>query len=186
MSTLATARRTGGAAGLLMGVAEQAFGGEPPFRLRAWDGSEAGPAGAPVVILRSRRALQRLAWHPGELGLAQAYVTGELDIEGDLTDGLRAVWQAARQRGLAGFRLPPAGWAAAARAAAAASRAAVRRRRTSAGGSAGSSAAAVPGRREYGNTCTRPKRPAAGPMAASVHPNAASLSPGKPTITSVE
>ncbi len=41
------------------------------------------------MILRSRRALRRLLWQPGELGLAQAYVTGELDVEGDLADGLR-------------------------------------------------------------------------------------------------
>ena len=34
---------------------------------------------------------------PGELGLAQAYVTGELDVEGDLADGFRRVW-AARPR----------------------------------------------------------------------------------------
>ncbi|MFI1101134.1 class I SAM-dependent methyltransferase [Streptomyces melanogenes] len=59
--------------------------GEPlPVRIRAWDGSEAGPPGAPVVVLRHRRALRRLLWKPGELGLARAWVAGELDIEGDL------------------------------------------------------------------------------------------------------
>jgi cyclopropane-fatty-acyl-phospholipid synthase len=89
-------------AGALAPVAEQFLGGELPVRLRAWDGSEAGPADGPVVVLRSRQALRRLLWHPGELGLAQAYVTGELDVEGDLTDGLRAVGQAARDRGLTG------------------------------------------------------------------------------------
>ncbi|WP_329460002.1 cyclopropane-fatty-acyl-phospholipid synthase family protein [Streptomyces sp. NBC_01497] len=71
-------------------------GGPLPLRLRAWDGSSAGPADAPAVVLRSRRALRRLLWQPDELGLAQAYVTGELDIEGDLADALRAV-----RRGLA-------------------------------------------------------------------------------------
>nr|WP_269326871.1 cyclopropane-fatty-acyl-phospholipid synthase family protein [Kineosporia mesophila] len=35
-------------------------------------------------------------WHPGELGLAQAYVTGEIDVEGDLADGFRRVWAALR------------------------------------------------------------------------------------------
>ncbi len=62
------------------------------LRLRAWDGSEAGPEKAPVVVIRSPRALQRIAWRPGELGLARAYISGDLDIEGDLTDGLRRVW----------------------------------------------------------------------------------------------
>ncbi|WP_328539708.1 cyclopropane-fatty-acyl-phospholipid synthase family protein [Streptomyces sp. NBC_00344] len=97
MTALAT--RTG-AAQQLFPLAEQLMGGRLPLRLRAWDGSLAGPDEAPVVVLRSRRALRRLVWQPGELGLAQAYVTGELDIEGDLADGLRTVWGAVRSRGL--------------------------------------------------------------------------------------
>ena len=40
-----------------------------PVRIRAWDGSEAGPADGPVLIIRHRRALRRLLWAPGELGL---------------------------------------------------------------------------------------------------------------------
>lgn len=89
-----------GAAQRLFPLAEQLFGGRLPLRLRAWDGSVAGPDDAPTVVLRSRRALRRLVWQPNELGLAQAYITGELDIEGDLADGLRTVWRAVRERGL--------------------------------------------------------------------------------------
>ena len=63
-----------------------------PVRIRAWDGSEAGPADGPVLIVRSRRALRRLLWAPGEMGLARAYVTGDLDVDGDLADGLRRAW----------------------------------------------------------------------------------------------
>ncbi|MEU8242982.1 cyclopropane-fatty-acyl-phospholipid synthase family protein [Actinoplanes missouriensis] len=59
-----------------------------PVRLRAWDGSEAGPADAPVVIIKHRRALRRLVWQPNQLGLARAYVSGEIDVEGDLYDVL--------------------------------------------------------------------------------------------------
>jgi cyclopropane-fatty-acyl-phospholipid synthase len=33
-----------------------------------------------------------LVWQPNELGLAQAYVTGELDVVGDVAEGLRQVW----------------------------------------------------------------------------------------------
>ena len=51
--------------------------GDVPVRVRAWDGSEAGPAGAPVVVLRSRAAVRRLLWDPDELGLARAYVAGQ-------------------------------------------------------------------------------------------------------------
>jgi len=72
--------------------------GEVPVRIRAWDRSESGPAGAPVVVLRSRTALRRLLWDPDELGLARAYVAGEIDLEGDLADGLSRVWTVLRDR----------------------------------------------------------------------------------------
>ncbi len=87
---------------------EPLFAGELPIRLRAWDGSEAGPADAPVAIIRRRRALRRLLWNPGELGLAQAYVTGDIDVEGDLADGLRRVWALARTRGVVAVKPTPA------------------------------------------------------------------------------
>ena len=78
------------------------FLGDPlPVRIRAWDGSEAGPDDAPTVVLRSRRALRRLLWYPGELGLAEAYIAGELDIDGDLGEGLGRVWRTVRERGAA-------------------------------------------------------------------------------------
>ncbi len=65
----------------LHAVLTRAVGDDLPMRLRAWDGSEAGPDGAPVVELRSADAVRRLLWRPGELGAAQAYVTGELDLD---------------------------------------------------------------------------------------------------------
>jgi len=55
-----------------------------PVRLQAWDGSVAGPDDAPLVIIRSPQAIRRLVWAPDEVGLARAYVAGELDAEGDL------------------------------------------------------------------------------------------------------
>jgi len=55
-----------------------------PLRLRAWDGTEAGPAGAPVVVFRSRRALRRMLWSPGQLGLSRAYVAGDIEAPGDI------------------------------------------------------------------------------------------------------
>jgi cyclopropane-fatty-acyl-phospholipid synthase len=113
------ADRAAGAAAMLQPLARQIFGGDLPVRLRAWDGSEAGPDTGPVIVLRSPLALRRLMWHPGELGLAQAYVAGELDVEGDITDGLRSVWRAIRERGTSGrrpaSRLPASGWLTAAR-----------------------------------------------------------------------
>ena len=61
------------------------FGAPLPMAVRCWDGSSTpGPAGAPTLVLRSPRALRRLLYAPGELGLARAYVSGELDVEGDV------------------------------------------------------------------------------------------------------
>lgn len=77
-------------------------GTELPVRIQDWDGSEAGPAGAPVLRITSRRALRRLLWQPDELGVAQAYITGEIDVPGgsrELADGLRTVWNQARTTG---------------------------------------------------------------------------------------
>jgi cyclopropane-fatty-acyl-phospholipid synthase len=38
--------------------------------------------------VRNRRALRRLLWKPGELGLARAWVSGDLGIDGDLYTAL--------------------------------------------------------------------------------------------------
>ncbi|MFD5747861.1 class I SAM-dependent methyltransferase [Streptomyces sp. NPDC127033] len=65
-------------------LAEELLGAPLPVRIRAWDGSESGPPGAPTLIIRHRRALRRLLWKPGELGLARAWVAGEIDVDGDL------------------------------------------------------------------------------------------------------
>ncbi|WP_436499392.1 class I SAM-dependent methyltransferase [Actinokineospora sp. HUAS TT18] len=82
-------------------TAERVLGVPLPVRLRAWDDSEAGPLGAPVAVVRSRRALRRLLWDPDELGLARAYVSGDLDVEGDLAEALSLFWALARDRKIA-------------------------------------------------------------------------------------
>ena len=75
---------------------------EVPVRLRAWDGSVAGPPDAPVITVRDRRALRRLVWSPGQVGLGRAYVTGELDVEDDVVATLAALttagWSATAER----------------------------------------------------------------------------------------
>jgi len=71
-----------------------------PVRLRCWDGSETGPLDAPTLVISSRRALRRLLWQPDELGFAQAYVAGELDIDGDMTAAIQRFWTAVRDLGL--------------------------------------------------------------------------------------
>ncbi|MEU6817265.1 cyclopropane-fatty-acyl-phospholipid synthase family protein [Streptomyces sp. NPDC046860] len=79
------------AASRLVNAAEQLLGAPLPVRVRAWDGSQAGPPGAPVIVVRNRRALRRVLFKPGELGLARAWVSGDLDIEGDLYTALGAL-----------------------------------------------------------------------------------------------
>ncbi|MGW3091067.1 class I SAM-dependent methyltransferase [Streptomyces sp. NPDC001108] len=78
----------GDAASRLTALAEEFLGEKLPVRIRAWDGSSSGPPGAPELIIRHRRALRRLLWKPGELGLARAWVAGDLDVEGDLYEAL--------------------------------------------------------------------------------------------------
>ncbi|TNC20584.1 SAM-dependent methyltransferase [Amycolatopsis alkalitolerans] len=99
------------AAPLLAGLVSRIIGGDLPVRLRTWDGSTAGPDTGPTVQLRSRRALRYLLWAPGELGLARAYVSGALDVDGDLTEGLRRVWASFDTRARARPRLGPRAWA---------------------------------------------------------------------------
>ncbi|MFI8436733.1 class I SAM-dependent methyltransferase [Streptomyces sp. NPDC079020] len=76
------------AASRLTALAEELLGEPLPVRIRAWDGSESGPPGAPALVIRRRRALRRLLWKPGELGLARAWVAGEIDVDGNLYEAL--------------------------------------------------------------------------------------------------
>jgi cyclopropane-fatty-acyl-phospholipid synthase len=70
---------------------EPIIGGALPIRLIAWDGSVAGDESAPVVRLRGPDAIRRIFWRPGELGAAQAYVCGDIDVDDDLGTALGAV-----------------------------------------------------------------------------------------------
>ncbi len=75
-----------GVAGRLVRVVETAFG-QCPLRIRACDGSEPGPSGVPVLVIRSARALRRLVWDPDDVGLGRAFVAGEIGVEGEVAAG---------------------------------------------------------------------------------------------------
>jgi cyclopropane-fatty-acyl-phospholipid synthase len=63
--------------------------GEPPVGIEFWDGSSLGPSTSSTkLIIRSPIAFRRLLWTPSELGLARAYVAGEIDIDGDIYEAL--------------------------------------------------------------------------------------------------
>ena len=90
MTTLQRPERTSAIAPAL----ELLFAHDLPFRLTAYDGSAAGPPDAPVRLhLATERGLAYLLTAPGDLGMARAYVQGDLVLEGvhpgDPYDALR-------------------------------------------------------------------------------------------------
>jgi len=78
------------------------FGGELPFRVEAYDGSVAeasadSPAREVTLKILRREAITRVLTHPGELGLARAYVAGDIDVDGDLDAVFQLTVPPARQ-----------------------------------------------------------------------------------------
>jgi cyclopropane-fatty-acyl-phospholipid synthase len=70
-------------------VFEAIAGPDSQVEFRAYDGSEAGTPGAPVrITVKSPIAVSYLAQAPGALGLARAYVSGHLDVDGDMYTAL--------------------------------------------------------------------------------------------------
>src|SRR6266511_2502125 len=68
------------------------MGNVDDIRVEAYDGSRAGRADAPVALrVASPRALAYLFRAPGEIGLARAYVAGDLEVEGEMYRGLEAL-----------------------------------------------------------------------------------------------
>src|SRR5947208_777606 len=79
-------RRSGG------GVFDGQLGANAAVSITAYDGSSSGPADAPVAIrVCSPLALDYLMSSPGDLGLARGYVSGALDVSGDLYTALRTL-----------------------------------------------------------------------------------------------
>ena len=64
-----------------------------PIGIDAYDGSTSGPKDAEArLVLRSPRALSYLLTAPSQLGLARAYVSGELEIVGEPYTALSHIW----------------------------------------------------------------------------------------------
>ena len=62
-----------------------ALGRTAPFYIEAFDGSTAGSPDLPLrVRIVHKEGLVRVLTRPGELGLARAYVAGDIDLDGDL------------------------------------------------------------------------------------------------------
>ncbi|MBW8487620.1 class I SAM-dependent methyltransferase [Actinomadura parmotrematis] len=70
-------------------VFEQLAGAGAPVEFAAYDGSRAGVPGADIRFdVRSPYAVSYLVHSPGALGLARAYVTGMVDVSGDMYTAL--------------------------------------------------------------------------------------------------
>lgn len=76
-----------------MGVAQTfALVTDGSVGIRGYDRSTAGPSDATTVIeLNSPAALQYLATAPSDLGMARAFITGAIDVDGDLATAIRSV-----------------------------------------------------------------------------------------------
>jgi len=76
-------------------VFESFAGPDAPVEFTAYDGSHAGSPSSPVrITVRSPAAVGYLAQAPGALGLARAYVSGHLDVDGDMYETLSRIIKA--------------------------------------------------------------------------------------------
>lgn len=77
---------------------QHVVGNNPDIRLLAYDGSSFGPDDAAATLeLRSPAAVHYITGAPGDLGLARAFVSGELEVHGDLHTALHALVPESRQ-----------------------------------------------------------------------------------------
>jgi cyclopropane-fatty-acyl-phospholipid synthase len=73
-------------------VISDVLGEDVPVRVVAYDGSKAGPDRSDVALrVLTPRAMARLAGAPGTLGLARAYISGEIEVDGDVYELLDAM-----------------------------------------------------------------------------------------------
>ncbi len=84
-------------------IFETLLAGPAPIRFTAYDGSTYGPEDAPIGLnLKNERGLAYLVTAPGDLGMARAYVSGDLDLvgvhPGDPYEGMLSLLRAMRFR----------------------------------------------------------------------------------------
>jgi cyclopropane-fatty-acyl-phospholipid synthase len=78
-------------------VFERVAGPDAPVEFVAYDGSKAGKPDSPIrITVKSPTAVAYLAQAPGALGLARAYVSGHLDVDGDMYEALSRMASAQR------------------------------------------------------------------------------------------
>ncbi len=86
----------------LQAVTEDFLGRDANVRFEDWNGRTWGPTDAPVTVrFKSSDAVKYFVRSPGELGFGRAYVSGAMDIDGDIWTLLDL------QRDLGGIRFTP-------------------------------------------------------------------------------
>ena len=86
------------------------LGTDLPIAIDCYDGSHLGPTDtATRIVVRSPKALRYVLTGPGEIGFARAYVSGELDVDGDMFEAL------ALRDNLPDVKVTPREWLALAR-----------------------------------------------------------------------
>jgi len=86
-----------------VGLLEQAFAGvDTPLAFRLWDGTSTR-VGAPgdggfAVVFRSRPVFRRLLRRPSPLRFGEAFIAGDIDIEGDIFAAMEAANAIERMR----------------------------------------------------------------------------------------
>ncbi|MED7931020.1 cyclopropane-fatty-acyl-phospholipid synthase family protein [Nonomuraea sp. LP-02] len=74
-------------------IFEKIVGKDANIAFMAYDGSKAGPDAADLALeVKSPIAVAYLAQAPGELGLARAYISGHIDVHGDMYTLLDRMW----------------------------------------------------------------------------------------------
>lgn len=71
-----------------------------PLRFVLWDGFTLpadAPASRPTIVVKTRTALFRWLWHP-DLNFGEAYMSGAVDVRGDLVTVLEEVYRAQRHQ----------------------------------------------------------------------------------------
>jgi cyclopropane-fatty-acyl-phospholipid synthase len=92
---------------LLQPMLEKVFAGAPPLEIAFWDGSRIGAGGTNTPTIRTPDALRRMMWAPGELGIARAFVAGDLEVTGNAAEVLRALQQGVPDDGRVALTVVP-------------------------------------------------------------------------------
>jgi cyclopropane-fatty-acyl-phospholipid synthase len=105
-TSISTTSRPSGLAAAIAGF----LGTDLPIGIDCYDGSHLGPTDtATRIVVRSPKALRYVLTGPGEIGFARAYVSGELDVDGDMFEAL------ALRDNLPDVKVTPREWLALAR-----------------------------------------------------------------------